>query len=245
MHKALITHTAILAILLTGSLVSAQTTQPGDAIDIEIFNPSDGSNAFCVAPAGTIEARVFLRPGTGQLSCNLTCSPPNVPGGSANIATGVVDVAFDGGALSYVPGSIENNDATAAIQGLAQEQNIADDRIGWALAGNWSTAGDPTSNLLNPCDMQFVTAADWIFRMSFQAVGTGMSTLTLRGETDPQPFALSFADICGSEAFKASNAGIDEIKSAVVMVSTECGNVVFFDNFDTGGTDQWSGTAGS
>ena len=245
MHNAPIRLAAISAMLLAGSFVSAQTTLPGDDIDVEIFNPANGSNTFCVAPSDTVEARVFLRPGAGVLSCNLSCSPPSVPGGSANIATGVIDVAFDSDTLSYIPASIENNTATAAVQGLAQEQNVGDGRIGWALAGNWSTPADPTSNLLSPCDMQFVTAADWLFRMSFEAVGTGMSTLYLRGETDAEPFALSFADICGTEAFKRSNSGIDEVKSAVVMVSTECDDVLFFDNFDTGGTGQWSDSAGS
>lgn len=236
---------ALAASLMAATLVSAQTTQPGDAIDIEIFNPADGSNAFCVAPAGTVAARVFVRPGTASTSCTLSCSPPSIPGGSANIATAVIDVGFDGDHLSYVPGSLQGNAATAAIQGLKQEQNIADHRVGWALAGTWSTPGNPGSTLASPCDMQLLTTADWVFQAQFEAVGAGMSTLRLRRESDPAPFALSFADICGSEAFKASNGGIDEIRDAVVMVSADCNDVVFFDNFGTGGTDRWSGTSGS
>ncbi|RLE15782.1 MAG: hypothetical protein DRJ50_15670, partial [Actinobacteria bacterium] len=132
------------------------------------------------------------------------------------------------------------NSATAAIQGLAQEQNVADGRIGWALAGTWSTPGNPGSSLLSPCDMQMITTADWIFKIQFQATGDGMSTLHLRRETDIAPFALSLADICGTEAFKQSNDGIDEVRDAVVMVATDCQDAIFFDNFGTGDLTQWS-----
>lgn len=245
MNRKTIKLAVLTVALLATSLVSAQTTQPGNAIDIEIFNPIDGSNAFCVAPSGTVDARVYVRPGIDASSCTLSCSGPSVPGGSANIATAVVDVAFDAGNLSYVPSSITNNAATTAIQGMAQEQNVADHRIGWALAGSWSTPGDPSSTLLTPCDMEMLTTADWIFGLQFQATGAGMSTLRLRRETDAQPFALSFADICGNEAFKSSNGGIDEIRNAVVMVNSDCNDVIFFDNFGTGGTDRWAGTTGS
>lgn len=245
MNRATIATMVLAATLLAGSLVSAQTSLPGDAIDIEVFNPATGSNAFCVAPSGTVQARVFVRPGTGTTTCSLSCSPPTIPGGSANIATAVVDLGFDGSRLSYVPGSIQSNASTAAVQGLPQEQNVADGRIGWALAGTWSTPGDPGSTLLSPCDMQLVTTPDWLFEMQFQATGAGMSTLRLRRETDAAPFALSFADICGSEAFKGSNGGIDEIRNAVVMVSNDCNDVIFFDNFGTGDTVRWSGVTGS
>lgn len=245
MNSNRLTLAAITVVLLTTSLVSAQTTQPGQAIDIEIFNPVNGSNAFCVAPDQTVAARVFVRPGTDAMSCTLSCSGPNVPGGSANIATAVIDLAFDGSKLSYVTNSIESNTATAAAQGLPQEQNLGDNRIGWALAGSWSTPGDPGSSLLSPCDMQMVTTADWLFQMEFQASGSGMTTLRVRQESDNSPFALSFADICGTEAFKKSNGGIDEIRHAVVMVSNDCNDLIFFDNFGTGGTERWAEISGS
>lgn len=245
MSRAPIATVVLAAALLAAPLVSAQTTQPGDAIDVEIFNPTTGNNAFCVAPSATVEARVFLRPGTGSTTCALSCSPPSVPGGSANIATAVIDLDFDAAHLSYVPGSVSSNTTTAAVQGLPQEQNVAQGRVGWALAGTWSTPGDPGSTLLSPCDMQLVTSADWLFSMQFQAVGGGMSTLRLRREDDLEPFALSFADICGTEAFKSSNGGIDEIRNAVVMVSDDCNDVIFFDNFGTGGIERWSGVSGS
>ena len=234
---------AVLVVALAVSVVSAQTTTPGDAIDIEIVNPADGSNAFCVSPAQTITARVFVRPGSGTLSCSLACSPPSVPGGSANIATAVVDLGFDPTALSYVGGSIENNTATAAIQGIAQEQNVADSRIGWALAGTWSTPGNPASTLASPCATQMLTTADWAFQLQFQATGDGMTTIHLRRESDVAPFALSFADMCGTEAFKKSNGGIDEVKDAIVMVTGDCQDAIFFDNFDNGDTARWSETS--
>lgn len=232
----------VAALLLIGSLGAAQTTQPGDAIDIEIFNPIDGTNAFCVAPAETIEARVFVRPGTDSMTCTLSCGP-NIPGGSANIATAVIDLVFDDSKLTYVTGTAQGNNATAAVQGLAQEQNLAEGRVGWALAGSWSDPGNPGSALLSPCDMQMITTHDWLFGVQFQTVGPGMTTIRLRRESDPEPFALSFADICGTEAFKQTNGGIDEVKNAVVMVNDDCANVIFFDTFGTGDTDQWSSTS--
>ena len=244
MPRALIQLAVVSVLLLVGSVASAQTTQPGDAIDLEVYNPIDGSNRFCVASSATIEARVFLRPGSGSTTCTLSCSPPNVPGGSANIATAVIDLAFDSSKLTYVNGSIDSNSATTAIQGLAQEQNTADGRIGWALAGTWSTPGNPASSLLSPCEMQMITTPNWVFKVGFQATGAGMTTLHLRSENDTTPFALSFADICGTEAFKQSNGGIDEVRNAVVMVATDCQDVLFFDNFGTGDTTMWSDSAG-
>lgn len=234
----------IAALLMSVSPAGAQTTQPGDAIDLEIINPANGSNRFCVPASGTIDARVYVRTGADAMSCTLSCSPPNVAGGSANIATAVIDVAFDETVLSYVPASMSNNPSTAAVQGLAQEQNLADGRLGWALAGGWSDPGNPGSTLLSPCDMQMIDADGWLFQVQFQAVGTGMTTLRLRRETDAEPFALSFADICGTEAFKESNGGIDEIRSAVVMVADDCQDVLFFDNFGTGDASLWSSVTG-
>ena len=245
MPRALILSVCVVTCLTVSSVVCAQTTQPGNAIDIEIINPADGSNRFCVALSATIEARVFVRPGADSLSCTLSCSPPDVAGGSANIATAVIDLGFDPSKLSYVNGSIASNAATTAIQGLPQTQNVADDRIGWALAGTWATPGNTSSALLSPCETTMITTDDWLFRVQFQATGAGMTTIYLRRETDDQPFALSFADICGTEAFKTSNGGIDEVRNAVVMVATDCQDVLFFDNFGTGDVSQWTNSAGT
>jgi hypothetical protein len=232
---------AAIVALAAGPAV-AQTTQPGDAIDIEIFNPDDGGNSFCVAQLETLTARVFVRPGTDTTACSLSCSPPLVPGGSANIATAVLDLAFDGDRLSYLPGSIQNNPDTAAIQGIAQEQNVGENRIGWALAGSWSTPGDTGSTLLSPCDMQMVTDAGWLFSVQFEATDTGLAYIRFRRETDDPPFALSLADICGTEAFKMSNGGIDEVVGATVLIDVDCANALFFDSFESASVDRWSGT---
>lgn len=244
MPRALINCITVSAILLVGSPAAAQTTQPGDAIDVEIYNPADGTNRFCVEPSGTLNVRVFARPGTVSMTCQLSCGS-NVPGGSANIATGVIDIEFDNAKLNYVGGSTANNSATAAVHGIAQEQNTGGGRVGWALAGSWSTPGNPSSTLLNPCEMEMITTADWIYELQFDAVGTGMTTLRLRRETDTLPFALSFADICGSLAFKESNGTIDEIRSAEVLVTSDCNDVLFFDGFGNGDTQQWSSSSGS
>jgi len=230
-------------VLLAAPMAAAQTSQPGSAIDIEIYNPSNGDNAFCVAPSELFSPRVYFRPGTGTLSCNLDCAPPSIPGGSANIATSVIDIAFDSVALRYVTGSIQNNSTTAAVQGIAQEQNVDDERVGWALAGTWSTPGNPASTLMSPCDTQMLTTDSWLFQLRFRALQPGMSTIRLRRETDAQPFALSFADICGTEAFKGSNGGVDEVKNLVVLVTDSCSDVFFFDGFETGGPDRWSSTS--
>jgi len=245
MNMTLIRVAAVVVVLSAASLISAQTSTPGDAIDIEIVNPVDGSNVFCVAPSETFTARVFVRPGTGTLSCTLSCSPPDVTGGSANIATAVIDLGFDSSKLAYVESSIENNIGTAAVQGIAQEQNIVSDRIGWALAGTWSTPGDPVSTLASPCATQMLTIADWVFQLEFQATEAGMSSIHIRGESDNPPFALSFADICGTEAFKSSNGGIDEVTSASVLISTNCGDVLFFDAFEGGDIDRWTSPDGA
>lgn len=231
---------ALAAVLAIAAAASAQTTQPGAAIDVEVVNPADGSNTFCVAPSSTFTARVHVRPGTGTLSCDLSCSPPSVAGGSANIATAVIDLAFDPSVLSYVPSSLQNNATTAAVQGIAQEQNLAAGRIGWALAGGWSTPGDPGSTLLSPCNMPLLTDDSWVFSLQLEAQTAGITQLHLRRETDDPPFALSFADICGSEAFKQTNGGIDEVKDGVVLVSSSCNGVIFFDGFGSGDLSAWS-----
>jgi len=236
---------AVVAAMLAASLVSAQTSTPGDAIDIEVVNPADGSNAFCVAPSETFTTRVFVRPGTGTLSCSLSCSPPSIPGGSANIAAAVVDLGFESTELAYVDQSIQSNPGTTAAQGIAQVQNVADGRIGWALAGTWSTPGDPASTLMSPCQTEMLTTAGWVFEVEFQAISEGMTSVHIRGETDDPPFALSFADICGTEAFKTSNGGIDEVKGATVLVSTDCSNALFIDAFEGGDSSRWASVNGS
>lgn len=231
------------AIVVVFGLVSpatAQITHPGDAVHVQIYNPDDGSNVFCVAPGNTFHARVFVEPGQNGTTCVLSCSPPSVPGGQANLATGVVDVAFDTSRLSYVADSIISNPATPAVQGMPQEQNLADGRIGWALAGTWSTPGNPGSTLMSPCDMTFLNTDGWLFQVEFQAVGSGIAALHLRRETDTPPFALSFADICGTEAFKESNGGIGSVTDGTVLIDSDCANVLFFDSFEDGAVARWS-----
>ncbi|MEE4273957.1 MAG: hypothetical protein V2I67_19935 [Thermoanaerobaculales bacterium] len=239
MRHTLLRFLLIACTVLAAGPVLAQTTLPGPEVDIEVVNPTDGSNAFCVAPSTTFNVRIFLRPGTGVTTCTLSCSPPDLDGGSANLATGVVDLAFDSAVLSYVADSAQGNPATAAVQGLPRE-NAADGRIGWAQAGSWSSPGDPASGLLSPCEMEMLTTADWLFQLQLRAEGPAMTNLHLRRETDPAPFALSFADICGSDAFTQSNGGIDEVRDAIVLISEGCSGALFFDNFSSGDTSRWS-----
>lgn len=232
--------------IVLGGVALAQTTSPGAAIDTEIYNPVDGSNAFCVDAGESFTARVMVRPGTDDQSCALACSggSTTIPGGSANLATGVVDIAFDTSRLSYV--SAASNASTPAVDGLIQD-NSGSGRIGWALAGDWSTDADPGSTLADPCSMGYLqrsawTAEDgWVFEATFQATGAaGLTTLRYRRETDTEPFALSFADICGAPAYRTTNGGIDEVVNGTVLIATDCTDVIFFDGFATGTSGRWS-----
>jgi hypothetical protein len=92
--------------------------------------------------------------------------------------------------------------------------------------------------------MQKLATTDWAFRMRFVGAAAGMTSLHLRREDEPVPFALSFADICGNPAYKESNGGVDQVRDLVVMVNTTCNDVLFFDNFERRDTSAWSNTVG-
>jgi hypothetical protein len=218
MRRILLIATLCLAI---PSIGLAQTTASGPEVDVEVYNPLDGSNHFEVAPGKTFWAHVFVRPGSESFNCRLDCGSGmiDVPGGSANIATALIDVAFDPDFLEFV--SVENNPATAAVDGLPQGQHLSDGRIGWALAGDWTPDADPASgSLASPCEMARLTTPDWVFRIEFRALSSnsGETTLHIRREIDSPAFELSFADVCGSPSFKKSNATVDEIVDATVSI---------------------------
>jgi hypothetical protein len=230
-----------LPLVLASTVCLAQTTTaPG--IDVEIYNPADGTNRLCVQSGSTFWANVFVRPGNQSLACSPACG--SALGGSANLATAVIDVAFSSARLSFNQAQNNPSPTTAAVDGLIQTQNVTGGRIGWALAGDWTPDGDTNGSLADPCAMQKLDAPGWAFRMQITGVGSGMTTLHLRRESDVSPFALSFADICGSPAFKESNGGIDEIGDMVVMVASTCDDVLFFDNFERRDTSAWSNTVG-
>ncbi len=214
---------AVLAVLLPVPAF-AQSSSPGVGIDVEIVNPADGSNSFTVAPDDTFWAYVFVRPGSGSVVCELDCGqgPRSMTGGSGAIVAAVIDIAFDQALLEYLQS--ENNPLTAAVDGLVQEHNLEQGRIGWALAGDWTPDADPTSgSLASPCDMARLTTAGWVLRVKFRArpEASGTTALHIRRETDTNPFPLSFADVCGSPAFKKSNQQIDEVIDATVVVTSE------------------------
>jgi hypothetical protein len=228
-----------LAVLLASGLCLAQTsTAPG--IDVEIYNPVNATNRVCVTSGSTFWANVFVRPGSQSTACSPSCG--SALGGSANIATAVVDVAFDTARLGFI--QAQSNSASAAVDGLIQTQNVDSGRVGWALAGDWTPNADPDGTLADPCAMQKLNAAGWVFRMQFTGIGAGMTTLRLRRESDLPSFALSFADICGNPAFKQSNGAIDQVGDMVVMVASTCNDVIFFDNFERRDTSAWSNTVG-
>ena len=216
--------TSLLAVAICVAIPTiglAQTTTSGPEVDVEIYNPVDGGNLFKVAPGKTFWAHVFVRPGSESFSCQLDCGSGtvDVAGGSANIGTALIDVAFDPDFLEYL--GVENNPATAAVDGLPQEQHLSNGRIGWALAGDWTPDADPTrGSLASPCEMARLTAPGWVFRIQFRAVSSnsGETTLHIRRESDSRAFELSFADVCGNASFKKSNATVDEIVDATVSI---------------------------
>lgn len=235
----------VFAMMACCSAVAAQTTTPGTAIDVEIYNPVDGTNRFCVAVNESFTARVLVHPGDTSTTCGLSCSAgaATIPGGSANIATGIIDLEFDPALLGFVAAS--NNPTSAAADGLIQD-NSNEGRIGWALAGDWNTDADPTSGLKTPCDMGFLALSGWTpdngwaFETTFQGQAPGITSIHIRRQSDPTPFALSFADICGTDAFTISNNGVDEVVDATVAVSPSCSSMIFFDGFEPSNTRAWS-----
>jgi hypothetical protein len=156
----------------------------------------------------------------------------------------VVDIAFDNQKLNS-PSTI-NNPLTAAVDGLVQD-NSAQGRIGWALAGDWTPDADTSGTLATPCEMQLLETPDWVVEAEFSVLPTasGITSLHLRRESDVDPFALSFADICSSEALTEANGGIDEIIDGAVLISSDCAGVLFFDGFESRTGERWSSITGS
>ncbi len=222
------------ALLLPALVIAQSTTAPG--IDVEVYNPVDGSSVFCVAPGASFTANVLVRPGPDSTSCVLACTPSPVPGGSANLATAAIDLDFDPAILTYV--SAVNNPATAAVDGLLQTQNLAAGRLGWALAGDWTPDADPTGTLVDPCNMGRLTAEGLVFSVTFTGAVSGVTSLGVRQQPG---FQLSFADVCGSPAF-VPGAGVDEVVAASVVVSVDCAAAIFIDGFESGTTGAWSVT---
>ena len=140
-------------------------------------------------------------------------------------------------------GAANNPDAGfAAIDGLIQD-NSSQGRVGWALAGDWTPDADAEAGVLaTPCTMNLLDTAGWVFQVHFTPgpAASGATMLHIRRETDSPPFALSFADMCGSEAYTKTNDGIDEIADAVVYISSSCASALFLDGFETASTSRWS-----
>jgi len=234
---------AILFLLATGPAVAQNPERSVDSVgvEVEIYNPADDSNTFCVAAGAPFWANVLVRPGDSSTTCDLACSPTPVAGGDANLATGIVNMGFDTARLTYLQGETNPDPGFPAVDGLLQEQNVPSGQVGWGLVGDWSVDGDPASQLGNVCDAAKITAEGWIFRAQFVAPATGSTTLRLIRETDNPAFELSFADACGT-SFKESNGGLTESVDAMVYAGVPCGgtNVIFLDGFELGNPSAWS-----
>jgi hypothetical protein len=243
MRRFLIWLVVLPVVSLTG-FAAAQTTSPGPAIDVEVFNPVDASNLFCAAPGDTLVARLYVRPATGpgtSFSCTLPCG--SASGGPANIAAAAVDIGFDGSRLAYFSAANNPDPGFAAVDGLLQTQNLASGRLGWALAGDWTPDGSTGGTLADPCSMLKLDHAGWVASLAFNVMRSGPSALTVR---DEPVFPLSFADACGPSNYTSSNGGIDEVVSATVATgSPQCpalDAVIFRNGFETGGTTLWQAT---
>jgi hypothetical protein len=243
LNRAAPRHLALAASLLVASLGAAQTTLPGPAIDVELYNAADGGNDFCAAPGDTFWAGLYIRPASGAgstMTCSVACG--SAVGGPGSLAAAAVDVAFDGSRLSYFAAAVNPDPGFAAVDGLVQEQNVAQGRVGWALAGDWTPDGSTAGALADPCAMLKLGQPDWVARFGFNVLVKGESVLDLRGEPS---FPLSFADVCGMPAYSQLNGGIDEVVPATV--STECpelADVLFRNGVETGDASVWTASVG-
>ncbi len=228
-----ITRLALAVLLVLPVAAAAQTTTPGASVDVEIYNPVDGSNTFCVDPGVPFWAHVYVRPGSDSTTCELACGTVN--GGPANIATGVIDMSFDPNVMSVISSETNPDPGFAAVDGLMQTDNVASGRVGWALAGDWEVNGNSASALNDACTMQKLDGPGWVYRVQFQMDSPASTALTL---SVPPEFQLSFADMCGSAAFTVDGGGIDEVVYAQII--GDCANLMFSDGFEIGDTSAWS-----
>lgn len=220
---------------------AGQTSTPGPGIDVEIYNPADGSNSFCAAPGDTVLAFVNVSPAVGGASsfqCITACGL--VPGGPANIAAATLDVGFDPTHLWYHSAFNNGFMGAAAADGLLRLEDLAGGRIGWALAGDWTPDANTSGELADPCQMGLLDQPGWIVRLTFNVRAPGTTVIAIRDQPD---FPLAFADICGTAAFTRSNGGIDEVLSATVSSESpacpELDGVIFRNGFEIGDLSAW------
>jgi hypothetical protein len=232
---------SVAVLLLAAAPAAAQTSAPGPAVDVEIYNPGDGSNLFCAAPGDTVTADVWVSPATGGAS-SIQCQPPcgTVDGGPAHLAAATLDVGFDPTHLAYYYALSNGFLGFAAADGLLQLQDLGIGRVGWALAGDWTPDADPEGSLADPCHTALIEQPNWILRLVFTVSAPGTSQITLRDLPD---FPMAFADLCGSAAFTTANGGIDEVIPATVSSTApncpELSDVIFRSGFETGDTLAW------
>jgi hypothetical protein len=232
---------SVALLFVAAAPAKAQTSTPGPAIDVEIYNSGSGGNLFCAAPGDTVSAFVWVSPATGGAS-STQCSAPcgTLDGGAGHLAAATLDVGFDPAHLSFYYAFSNGFMGSAAADGLLQLQNLSTGRIGWVLAGDWTPDADPGGSLADPCQTALIEQPGWILRLVFTVSAAGTSQLVLR---DLPGFPMGFADLCGSETFTAANGGIDEVIPATVSsTGPDCAalsNIIFRNGFETGDTFAW------
>ncbi len=233
-----LTLTAVCALSATAA---AQSSTPGPAIDVEIFNSTDGTNSFCAAPGDTFWAYVYISPATGGAS-SFQCFTPCglVQGGPANIAAATIDVAFDPTHLAFHSAFNNGFMGAAAADGMLRLEALGTGRLGWVLAGDWTPDGDTAGTLADPCEMGLLDQSGWIVRFAFTVQTSGSSDIVLR---DEPAFPLAFADICGSPTFSSATGDIDEVLSATVSSGSpacpELNGIIFRNGFEIGDLSAW------
>jgi hypothetical protein len=116
----------VAVVLLTTMPAASQTSTPGPAIDVEIYNPGDGTNLFCAAPGDTVAAYVWVSPAVGSGSSLLCFAPCGiVDGGPAHLAAATLDVGFDPSHLAFYYAFSNGFPGSAAADGLIQLHDLA------------------------------------------------------------------------------------------------------------------------
>ena len=125
---------AALALLLTSLPLNAQSATGAPGIDLELYNPANGTNAFAVEVGEVFWAHLWLRPGPTTSTCSASCG--EVLGGSSRLSSGVIRLSFDTAMLKLVDAELNGNRLDAAGEGSLDLRSAGDGALGWTLSGD-------------------------------------------------------------------------------------------------------------